>query len=323
MRFSTFSSNLIGYVGTLCSARLGPCGLLGRSVAHIIWRSVLFHQQQSHLGRAVISPIHEDHLRQFRQQGWCAVEGLFDEQVVAALVAEVDRFQRQGLVRNVRTRGDGVTHSSQTANLQLIPLFDKSPLIRALPFAPQVSAAVSRLIGDPYLLHLDQMFLKPARIGSGTSWHQDNAYFKIADPLKGTAMWIAVHDATVDNGTLRVIPGSHEHSYSHERDPHSDHHIHCQPPEEQAISVEVGAGGAVFFCYGTAHSTGDNDTDRDRAGMAFHFLHEDCAAGDLIAADRDRRPWVTGPRNSGGLDEYGVDVRDTFADEVERALKIA
>ena len=29
-------------------------------------------------------------------------------------------------------------------------------------------------------------------------------YFKIADPLKGTAMWIAVHDATVVNGTNYV-----------------------------------------------------------------------------------------------------------------------
>ena len=128
-----------------------------------------------------------------------------------ALAAEIDRFQRQGMVRNVRTESDGCTHSSQQANLQLIPLFDKSPLLRALPFTPKVADAVSRLIGDPYLLHLDQMFLKPARVGTGTSWHQDNAYFKIADPLRGTAMWLAVHDAMVDNGTLRPIPGQRQH----------------------------------------------------------------------------------------------------------------
>lgn len=267
--------------------------------------------------------IHDDDARRFRQEGWCAVQDLFDEREVAALAAEVDRFQRQGMVRNVRTDGDGSTHSSQRVNLQLIPLFDKSPLIRALPFAPKVTDAVSRLIGDPYLLHLDQMFLKPGRVGTGTSWHQDNAYFKIADPLRGTAMWVAVHDATVDNGTLRLIPGSHRESYAHERDPHSDHHIRCRPPEERAVSVEVAAGGVVFFCYGAAHCTGDNRTDRARAGLAFHFLHQDCADDDLIAADRDRRPWMTGPRSSGGLAEYGVDVRGTFADEVERTLKAA
>lgn len=259
-------------------------------------------------------------IRQFRQDGWCAVEGLFAKHEVAALAAEVSRFQQQGLVRNVRTEGDGETHSADKLNLQLVPLFDKSDLLRALPFDGRVVAAVSKLLGDPYLLHLDQMFLKPGRVGTGTSWHQDNAYFKIADPLKGTAMWVAVHDATIDNGTLRVIPGSHQQAYDHERDPDSDHHIRCQPPEEQAVSVEIEAGGVVFFCYGVAHSTGDNSTDRDRAGLAFHFLHESCANDDLIQAGRDRRPWVTGPQGQGGKLEYGVDVRDTFASQVVTTL---
>ena len=44
--------------------------------------------------------------------------------------------------------------------------------------------AVSELIGDPYILRLDQIFVKPDRNGLGTSWHQDNAYFNIENPLK-------------------------------------------------------------------------------------------------------------------------------------------
>jgi phytanoyl-CoA hydroxylase len=267
-----------------------------------------------------MAPIQQQHVDRFHNEGWCAVEGFFSEHEVAALSAEVDRFQRQGLVRNVRTEGDGVTHSSQQANLQLIPLFDKSALLRALPFSPRVTKAVSSLIGDPFLLHLDQMFLKPGRTGTGTSWHQDNAYFKIAEPLKGTAMWLAVHDATVENGTLRVIPASHQQNYPHERDPLSDHHICCQAPEDQAVTVEVVAGSVVFFCYGVAHCTGDNRTDQARAGLAFHFLHEQCAAADLLSPDRDRRPWITGPQCDGGLQEYGIDVRDTFDREVENTL---
>lgn len=268
----------------------------------------------------VTTPLADDCARQFRADGWCLVPNFFAAREVLALALEVDRFQRQGMVRNVRTEGDGKTHSPGRANLQLIPLYDKSDLLRALPFAPQVAAAVSQLIGDPYLLHLDQMFLKPARVGTGTNWHQDNAYFKIADPLKGTAMWVAVHDATVANGTLRVIPGSHRETYPHERDPFSDHHIHCRPPEGRAVAVEVSAGGVVFFCYGAAHATGDNLTDRDRAGIAFHFLHGDCAADDLVQPGRDRRPWITGPQATGGRREYGIDVSDRFAAEVARVL---
>ena len=105
-------------------------------------------------------------------------------------------------------------------NLQLCPMFPHSPLFRAMPFADKAIAAVQQLIGDPVVLHLDQVFLKPGKQGSGTNWHQDNAYFQIDDPLKGTAMWTAVHDATVANGTIHVIPGSFRTVYPHSRDPY-------------------------------------------------------------------------------------------------------
>ena len=257
-------------------------------------------------------------IERFRGDGYLVVPAFYGADEVAALQAEVDRFKREGLVRNVATDGDGTTHSTTKANLQLIPLFDKSDLVRALPFDAKVVDAVSQLIGDPFLLHLDQMFLKPARHGAGTAWHQDNAYFKIADPLRGTAMWIAIHDANVANGTLHLIPGSHRERYEHRRDPDSDHHIRAWPPEERAAPIEMEAGGVAFFCYGTAHCTRANTTGRERAGMAFHFLHADYAAPDLVEDARCTRPYVTGPRATGGRAEYGVEVAGTWEREVKR-----
>ncbi|MEE2658236.1 MAG: phytanoyl-CoA dioxygenase family protein [Candidatus Latescibacterota bacterium] len=270
------------------------------------------------------NPLTAEHVAQFRDQGWTCLPGLFDDREVAALQAEVARFQGEGLVRNVRTDNDGETHSEKEINFQLIPLFDKSDLMRALPFDPRVVNGISALIGDPFLLHLDQMFLKPAKQGTGTAWHQDNAYFKISDPLRGTAMWVAIHDAHVGNGTLQLLPGSHRHSFPHERDPYSDHHITFTPPDDaEPISVEVKAGGAAFFCYGTAHCTGDNPSDKSRAGVAFHFLHGDYAHDDLVAPDRNTRPFVTGPEAQGGIAEYGIAVGDSFGTEVERTLTAA
>ncbi len=257
-------------------------------------------------------------IERFRCDGYLVVPGFYGTDEVAALQAEVDRFKREGLVRNVATDGDGTTHSTTKANFQLIPLFDKSDLLRALPFDAKVVEAVGQLIGDPFLLHLDQMFLKPARHGVGTAWHQDNAYFNIADPLRGTAMWIAIHDATLANGTLHLIPGSHRERYEHRRDLDSDHHIRAWPPEERAAPIELEAGGVAFFCYGTAHCTRANTTDRERAGVAFHFLHADYAAPDLVEGDRRTRPYVTGPRSTGGRAEYGVEVAGTWEGEVQR-----
>jgi phytanoyl-CoA hydroxylase len=258
-------------------------------------------------------------LEQFQTQGYVAIPDFWNKPEIIAIQNEVSRLKREGLLRNVATDGDGKTHSKLKQNLQLCPMYDKSDFVRALPFSAKVTGAVRELIGDPVLLHLDQIFLKPGRSGAGTNWHQDNAYFKIANPLKGTAMWTAVHDATVANGTLHIIPGSFRNAYSHSRDPESDHHIRCYPPEEKAIPIELPAGGVVFFCYGTAHCTLGNNTDSERAGLALHFLNAEYV--NLTAKDvMDIKPYLTGPLASGGLREYGIRVADTWQEQVDRLV---
>src|SRR4029453_17014680 len=168
-----------------------------------------------------LMPVQVEH---FKTHGYVAVRDFWDAREVAAMQAELERLKEEGLLRNVATDGDGKTHSKAIVNLQLCPMYNKSDFFRAMPFAPQVIASLSQLIGDPFLLHLDQVFLKPGRHGSGTNWHQDNAYFKISDPMKGAALWTAVHDATIANGTMHIIPDSVYEVYEHSRDQYSDHH---------------------------------------------------------------------------------------------------
>jgi ectoine hydroxylase-related dioxygenase (phytanoyl-CoA dioxygenase family) len=272
----------------------------------------------------VFSP---EEVRHFRELGYVAAPSFFNAREVAAIQAEIERLKRAGRLRNVATEGDGKTPSSTKRNLQLCPMYRDSPLFRALPFHPKVIEATEQLIGSPIVLRLDQVFLKPARDGMGTNWHQDNAYFKISDPLKGTAMWIAAHDATVANGTIHVIPESYKTEFEHRRDPDSDHHIRCYPDESRAVPIELPAGGVAFFCYGTAHCTLGNKTDRERAGVAFHFVRQEEAEGDpQIQHDPNRSgyfPHLTGPKASGGLNEYGVKVAGTWEAELDRALSAA
>lgn len=256
----------------------------------------------------------------FHDHGWVAVPDFWTAREVSAMRAELERLKASGALRNVSTDGDGQTPSATKENLQLCPMYKLSALFRAMPFAPKVVDAVGRLIGNPFILHLDQVFWKPAKSGAGTNWHQDNAYFRISDPMKGTALWTAVHDATVENGTMRVIPDRFREELPHQRDPDSDHHIRCHPCEDEGVPVELRAGGVVFFCYGTPHCTGPNRTDHERAGVALHFLHVNYAASDLIEPDRDYRPYMTGPKATGGVREYGVKVDGTWDDEVRRAL---
>ena len=260
----------------------------------------------------------EQQMTQYQRDGYCAMPHFFDAHEVRAMVAELERFKREGLGRNVVTEGDGQTHSRTKINYQIIPLNDKSSLFRALPYAEKVVAVIRQLIGEPFVRYLDQIFLKPGKSGAGTSWHTDNAYFKVSDPTKGVGLWIALHDATIANGTMNMIPGVYHQKFEHERDGGSDHHITFKADEDKAVACELAAGGAIFFNFGVPHCTRANTTEKERAGLAYHFLRTDFVPDRVSSGPRKDLIHVTGPEASGGFNEYGVHVAGTWPAAVER-----
>ncbi len=253
----------------------------------------------------------------FKSHGYVVIDDFFTPVEVTAMRSEIERFETEKLIRNVTTDGDGQTPSSSKANLQLCPMSPHSDLFRVLPFEPKVLKAVTELIGSPFALHLDQVFLKPPKHGAGTGWHQDNGYFKIEDPLKGTAMWIAIHDGTIANGTLHVLPDAFADDLEHERDLNSDHHIRCEVDEAQAVACEIKAGSVAFFCYGTPHCTRANTTGSPRAGAAYHFLHVDHFRKREPKKGGFPNPVLTGPGASDGTAEHGEPIVGTWQRHVE------
>src|SRR4051812_13310504 len=107
--------------------------------------------------------------RQFSEQGYCTVPDFFTAREIAAMRAELERCQREGMLRNVATDGDGKTHSQTSFNLQICRLSIASRFYRALKYAPKVVEAVRDCIGDAVAFRLDQIFLKPGRHGAGTN----------------------------------------------------------------------------------------------------------------------------------------------------------
>lgn len=251
-----------------------------------------------------------EQVAQYKETGYTIVPGFFAAAEVAALAREVQDWIAKGLPRDV-----AIPESKR--NLQLIPLWPHSRLFRALPFHPKVVATVSALLGDPVVKILDQMFYKPPRVGMGTNWHTDNAYFKIAEPLRGCAMWVAIDDADRANGGLKVVPRAFDREFPHERDPDSDHHIRTYLSGDEAVQCELAAGGAVFFSFGTPHATGPNPTSAGRTGVGVHFVNFDYANDAMRSAGRWQQVVLTGERATDGEREYGE--RLSFAQELAAA----
>jgi ectoine hydroxylase-related dioxygenase (phytanoyl-CoA dioxygenase family) len=247
-----------------------------------------------------------EQIQQFKREGYTIVHEFFDAQEVALMRGDLERLVAEGKLRNVATEGDGATHSSTKFNLQICPLSPHSDIFRCMPFSAKVRETVRALIGDDFILQLDQIFLKPGGSGAGTNWHQDNAYFGIPDPHQGTGMWIALHDATLENGPMHIVPGSHVNLRPHERDMGSDHHICCTVDEKKdtVLPVVMKAGGALFFNYGIVHCTKGNRTNKERAGLALHFLKSEFRPNAKATAPS--HPYLSGPHYTKGQAEFGV-----------------
>lgn len=74
---------------------------------------------------------------------------------------------------------------------------------------PAILDTVEDLLGPDIVLYNTQALLKPPYHGASQPWHQDSAYWSI-QPFQLVTCWIALDEATVENGCMQFIPKSHK-----------------------------------------------------------------------------------------------------------------
>ena len=128
---------------------------------------------------------------------------------------------------------------------------------------------IDDLIGPNIKLYTDQLMMKPRFHGTVTDWHQDNpAWPQFLQP-NTVSCWVALDDATAENGCMTVIPGSHKWGAINK-----DRIRSFQASElvQDPVSVEVKAGLCMFHDGLNLHRTGANKTANRRRGLALHYI---------------------------------------------------
>ena len=127
-----------------------------------------------------------------------------------------------------------------------------SALMEHLARQPAVVDVLTRVIGPDVKMMQSMLFIK-SEGKPGQAWHQDEAHIPTRDRSL-TAAWIALDDATVENGCLWVIPGSHRSGVLFPTRVQDDRRFDCTDEafgfgyhDTDAIPVEVPAGAAVVF----------------------------------------------------------------------------
>jgi phytanoyl-CoA hydroxylase len=124
-----------------------------------------------------------------------------------------------------------------------------SALFRDIVRAPSIVDALTGVIGPNVKMMQSMLFIK-AEGKPGQAWHQDETHIPTRDRSL-TAAWIALDDATVENGCLWVIPGSHRRGVLYPVRDQPDSRFDCTQEayrfgyrEADAVPVELFAGAA-------------------------------------------------------------------------------
>ncbi|HUD90491.1 phytanoyl-CoA dioxygenase family protein [Sphingobium sp.] len=143
----------------------------------------------------------------------------------------------------------------------------EQPALRTMLFAPVMADICRATLGADAYFFMDQYVVKGPEQGMAFSWHQDSGYVAgnggPADHPPYLTCWCTLDDATVKNGTVRVVPGSHRRGLiAHERQEATADLGVAVPEDGQAI--EVAAGSIVAFSSLLLHATGTNLSDHPR-----------------------------------------------------------
>ncbi len=154
-----------------------------------------------------------------------------------------------------------------------------SDLIESYLSHPALQQTLARLIGSNVKCMQSMLFVKSAG-KPGQAWHQDEFFIPTRDRSL-TGGWIAIDDATVENGCLWIIPGSHRSGilwpmYPHNNDKYDCAHMAYDFPydeSEDAIPVEVPAGGIVLFNGYLLHKSLPNRLEKGfRRVLVNHYM---------------------------------------------------
>ena len=148
---------------------------------------------------------HQQIAEDYRRDGVVRIREFFPAELVNEIRAELDHYIHEELdskPADSRTlEADGQTIRN------LWRLEQHNEYFCRLGERPEIVELINKLVNGKAHLSGVETFNKPAKIGSGVPYHQDNAYFCQSPPDMLT-VWIALDPVTVENGAVYFIKGS-------------------------------------------------------------------------------------------------------------------
>jgi ectoine hydroxylase-related dioxygenase (phytanoyl-CoA dioxygenase family) len=158
---------------------------------------------------------------------------------------------------------------------QLLNLWQTDERVKELMFDKRIGEMAAQLAGvDGIRIWHDQaLFKRPW--ANPTSWHLDTPFWSFSDS-KALSIWIALDDATLENGCLFFIPGSnHETSFENKgigKNMDGIFEVYPQFIKTNPVAAPMKAGSCSFHNGLTIHGANANMTSGFRRAMTCAYM---------------------------------------------------
>jgi phytanoyl-CoA hydroxylase len=222
------------------------------------------------------------HLDQYETLGFLSVADVFSPNEVQgaldALIEMASKPRPEGMELQFESAAKGVIEGLSPEDRldyvrKLMWFYRHDPRLEALALHPGLLGLVRRLLGAEPEVFQDMALLKPPGIGREKPWHQDHAYFDLPEGTPVVGVWIALDEATTENGCMVFQPGGHRNGPL----PHfnrRDWQI-CDTavlPLDGKVAAPLPSGGALIFDGLTPHGTPTNRSTTRRRALQFHYI---------------------------------------------------
>ncbi len=205
--------------------------------------------------------------------------------------AQVEQYHRGGILFPVPVLSPGETARFRAAFEEVAARLGGRPVAQALGHTqsyfrwaydlathPRILDAVEDVLGPNLLVWTVSIFPKYPRDPGYISWHQDGTYWGL-DSTRVVTAWVALTDSTLDNGCMRVMPGSHRRPILPHRDTYAadnrlsrGQEIEVEVDEQDAVDVVLRAGEMSLHHVNIIHGSNPNPSDGSRTGFAPRFM---------------------------------------------------
>jgi ectoine hydroxylase-related dioxygenase (phytanoyl-CoA dioxygenase family) len=222
----------------------------------------------------------DEQVQFFHENGYLPGIKILDDAQVEALRAEVADLA------NPKCDGHELFyeyHSNESASpdtvlFHALGAWRLRPGLHDILWAPAFTMAASQLLSGKVRFWHDQLFCKPPKHGGVVAWHQDYSYWTRTQPMAHLTCWIALDDATRDNGCVCYIPGSHRWPLLPITGLAGDMNaIQSVLTEEQKAQfkpafAELKRGEGVFHHPLMVHGSYENRTERPRRAVVMNVI---------------------------------------------------